>query len=93
MAGMVSLLQTTRMRGHQCPTRRPSGLRGSSIVDGIGNIAGAIMPSVALYFFDKFSLAGVFMMVAVMYALLIIAARFSPETKGRSLEEVNEERL
>jgi hypothetical protein len=29
----------------------------------------------------------------VMYALLIVAARFSPETKGRSLEEVNEEIL
>ncbi len=73
----------------------PTSIRaqGTSIVNGIGNIAGAIMPFVALYFFDKFSLAGVFMMVAVMYALLIIAARFSPETKGRSLEEVNEERL
>jgi len=28
-----------------------------------------------------------------MYALRIVAARFSPETKGRSLEEVNEETL
>ena len=73
----------------------PTSIRaqGTSIVNGIGNIAGAIMPFVALYFFDRFSLAGVFMMVAVMYALLIVAARFSPETKGRSLEEVNEERL
>ena len=71
----------------------PTSIRaqGTSIVNGIGNIAGAIMPFVALFFFDRFSLAGVFMMVAVMYALLIVAARFSPETKGRSLEDVNEE--
>ena len=34
--------------------------------------------------------AGVFGMVAVMYALLVIASRFAPETRGRSLEQVNE---
>jgi putative MFS transporter len=35
----------------------------------------------------------VFGMVAVMYAILVIASRFAPETRGRTLEEVNEARL
>ena len=77
------------------PEVYPTSIRaqGTSIVNGIGNVAGAVMPFAALFFFDRFSLAGVFMMVAVMYALLIVAARFGPETRGRTLEEVNEERL
>ena len=29
-------------------------------------------------------------MVAVMYALLVVASRFAPETRARSLEEINE---
>ena len=77
------------------PEVYPTSIRaqGTSIVNGIGNVAGAVMPFAALLFFDRFSLAGVFMMVAVMYALLIVAARFGPETRGRTLEEVKEERL
>ena len=77
------------------PEVYPTSIRaqGTSIVNGIGNVAGAVMPFAALFFFDRFSLAGVFMMVAVMYALLIVAARFGPETRGRTLEEVKEERL
>lgn len=77
------------------PEVYPTSIRaqGTSIVNGIGNVAGAVMPFAALFFFDRFSLTGVFMMVAVMYALLIVAARFGPETRGRTLEEVNEERL
>lgn len=73
----------------------PTSIRaqGTSIVNGIGNIAGAVMPFAALFFFDRFSLTGVFLMVAVMYALLVVASRFGPETKGRTLEEVNEARL
>ena len=77
------------------PEVYPTSIRaqGTSIVNGIGNVAGAVMPFAALFFFDRFSLTGVFMMVAVMYALLIVAARFGPETRGRTLEEVKEERL
>lgn len=73
----------------------PTSIRaqGTSIVNGIGNIAGAVMPFAALFLFDRYSLAGVFLMVAVMYALLVVASRFGPETKGRTLEEVNEARL
>ncbi len=63
---------------------------GASVVNGIGNVAGAVMPFAALFFFGIAGVAGVFLMIAVMYVLLIIAARFGPETFGRSLEEVTE---
>jgi MFS transporter, putative metabolite:H+ symporter len=73
----------------------PTAIRGSgsSITNGIGNIAGAVMPyaAVALYGASKFS--GVFGLAAGMYALLVIAARFVPEACRRTLEEVNENAL
>jgi putative MFS transporter len=30
-------------------------------------------------------------MVAVMYALLVVASRFAPETRARTLEQINED--
>ena len=51
------------------------------------------MPFAAVALFASFGFAGVFGMVAVMYALLVVASRFAPETRGRTLEEVNEKRL
>ncbi|MFC8517741.1 MFS transporter [Streptomyces sp. NPDC057257] len=74
------------------PELYPTAIRasGTSIVNGIGNIAGAVMPFAAIALFDRFDLAGVFGMVAVMYAALVLASRFAPETRGRTLEEVNE---
>ena len=44
----------------------------------------------ALFFFDRCGVAGVFAMIAVMYALLVVAARFGPETFGKPLEAVTE---
>jgi MFS transporter, putative metabolite:H+ symporter len=77
------------------PELFPTAIRasGTSIVNGIGNIAGAVMPFLAVALFHRWSLAGVFTMVAVMYALLVLATRFAPETCDRTLEEVNEEAL
>ncbi|MCF7553554.1 MFS transporter [Pseudonocardia sp. WMMC193] len=74
------------------PELFPTAVRasGTSIVNGIGNIAGAVMPFLAVALFGTWGLAGVFSMVAVMYALLVIASRFAPETRGRTLEQVNE---
>jgi putative MFS transporter len=74
------------------PELYPTAIRatGTSIVNGIGNIAGAVMPFAAVALFAAFGLAGVFGMVAVMYALLVLASRFAPETRGRTLEQVNE---
>jgi putative MFS transporter len=77
------------------PELYPTRIRtlGTSIVNGIGNVGGAIMPFAAVALFAAYGFAGVFGMVAVMYAILVIASRFAPETRGRTLEEVNEARL
>ncbi|HEY2097236.1 MAG TPA: MFS transporter [Pseudonocardia sp.] len=74
------------------PELYPTAIRGSgtSIVNGIGNIAGAVMPFLAVALFAHFGLAGVFGMVAVMYALLVLASRFAPETRTRTLEQISE---
>lgn len=73
------------------PELFPTSVRamGASVVNGIGNVAGAVMPFAALFFFDLAGVAGVFLMIALMYALLVIAARFGPETFGRSLEDIH----
>ncbi|WP_395124922.1 MFS transporter [Antrihabitans spumae] len=74
------------------PELFPTSVRamGASVVNGIGNVAGAVMPFAALFFFDRAGVAGVFLMIAVMYALLVVAARFGPETFGKTLEAVTE---
>jgi len=74
------------------PELYPTAIRasGTSIVNGIGNVAGAVMPFAAVALFHSHGFAGVFGMVAVMYALLVVASRFAPETRGRTLEEVSE---
>ncbi|GAF46873.1 MFS transporter [Rhodococcus wratislaviensis] len=74
------------------PELFPTSIRamGASVVNGIGNVAGAVMPFAALFFFDLAGVAGVFLMIAGMYALLVIAARFGPETFDQSLEAVTE---
>ncbi|KAA9165889.1 MFS transporter [Amycolatopsis acidicola] len=74
------------------PELYPTSIRGTgtSIVNGIGNIAGAVMPFAAVALFGAFGFAGVFGMVAVMYALLVLASRFAPETRQRTLEQINE---
>jgi putative MFS transporter len=73
----------------------PTAIRasGASIVNGIGNIAGAVMPFLAIALYGHFAFAGVFGLAAVMYAILVVASRFAPEARGRSLEDVNENAL
>ncbi|MGW5718777.1 MFS transporter [Amycolatopsis sp. NPDC003865] len=75
------------------PELYPTSIRatGTSIVNGIGNIAGAVMPFLAVALFGAFGLAGVFGMAAAMYALLVLASRFAPETRARTLEQINED--
>ncbi|MGK2880655.1 MAG: MFS transporter [Mycobacterium sp.] len=74
------------------PELFPTSVRamGTSVVNGIGNVAGAVMPFPALFFFDRWGVSGVFAMIALMYALLVVASRFGPETLGKSLEAVAE---
>ena len=62
---------------------------GTSLVNGIGNVSGAVMPLVAVPVFHAYGVSGVFLMLAIMYVLLGISARFAPETYRLSLEEIN----
>ena len=74
------------------PELYPTRVRalGTSVVNGIGNVAGAVMPFAAVFIFDRAGVSGVFLMIAAMYTLLAVACRFAPETLGVSLEDVNE---
>lgn len=74
------------------PELFPTSIRamGASVVNGIGNVAGAVMPFAALFFFNVAGVAGVFFMIAAMYGLLVVAANFGPETFGKSLEAASE---
>lgn len=74
------------------PELYPTRVRalGCSVVNGIGNVAGALMPFVAVWVFDRAGVAGVFIGIAIMYGLLALASRFAPETFGQPLEVVNE---
>ena len=74
------------------PELYPTRVRalGTSVVNGIGNVAGAVMPFAAVFIFDRTGISGVFLMIAVMYTLLAVVSRFAPETLGRPLEDVNE---
>jgi MFS family permease len=86
-----TMMQNT-MLSVWAPELYPTAVRamGASVVNGIGNVAGALMPFAALFFFELTGIAGVFIMIAAMYALLVAASAFGPETFGRSLEDVAE---
>jgi predicted MFS family arabinose efflux permease len=74
------------------PELYPTRIRalGCSTVNGVGNIAGALMPFAAVFIFDHSGVGGVFLMIAVMYTILAVSARFAPETLGQPLEAINE---
>ena len=75
------------------PEIYPTNVRalGTSIVNGIGNVSGAVMPLIAVPVFLTWGVGGVFLMLAIMYVLLAVSAKFAPETYGRALEEINPE--
>ncbi|NKQ52352.1 MFS transporter [Amycolatopsis sp. K13G38] len=77
------------------PELYPTRVRalGTSLVNGIGNVSGAVMPLVAVALFAAAGVAGIFVMLAVMYVVLGVSAAFAPETYRRSLEEVNSQDL
>jgi MFS family permease len=74
------------------PELYPTRVRalGCSTVNGVGNVAGAVMPFAAVFIFGHAGIAGVFLMIAVMYTILAASARFAPETLGQPLEVINE---
>lgn len=75
------------------PELYPTRVRalGTSVVNGIGNVSGAVMPLLAVALFAAAGVTGMFLMLAAMYVILAVAAAFAPETVGRSLEEINPE--
>jgi MFS family permease len=87
-----TMMQNT-MLSVWAPELYPTAIRamGTSVVNGIGNVAGAVMPFAALFFFDLTGISGVFTMIAVMYLLLVVSAACGPETFGRSLEAATEQ--
>jgi putative MFS transporter len=75
------------------PELYPTRVRalGTSVVNGIGNVSGAVMPLLAVALFAAGGTAAMFLVLAVMYVVLAAAAAFAPETTGRSLEDINPE--
>ena len=75
------------------PELYPTRVRalGASLVNGIGNVSGAVMPLAAVAVFAVGRIGGVFLLLAAMYVILAAAALFAPETYRNSLEEINHE--
>ncbi|WP_219209276.1 MFS transporter [Variovorax boronicumulans] len=68
-------LYPTRMRG-----------LGVSFLLALGTVGGALSQLAAGKMFDLHGVAGMFGMIAVMYAIFAVAVQFAPETFGRSIE-------
>lgn len=70
------------------PENYPTRVRafGTSFILALGTMAGAWMPLVAGRVFDVGGTAGMFTLMAAMYAVFAVAVQFAPETFGRSME-------
>ena len=70
------------------PENYPTRVRGfgTSFILALGTMAGAWMPLVAGRVFDAAGTAGMFTLMAGMYAIFAVAVQFAPETFGRSIE-------
>jgi putative MFS transporter len=70
------------------PENYPTRVRafGTSFILALGTMAGAWMPLVAGRVFDMGGTAGMFSLMAGMYAIFAVAVQFAPETFGRSME-------
>jgi putative MFS transporter len=69
-------LYPTRMRG-----------LGTSFLLALGTVGGALSQLLAGKMFDLHGVAGMFGMIAAMYAIFALAVQFAPETFGKSIEE------
>ena len=69
-------LYPTRMRG-----------LGTSFLLALGTVGGALSQLAAGRMFDLYGVAGMFGMIAVMYAIFAVAVQFAPETFGKSIED------
>ncbi|MFM0054097.1 MFS transporter [Paraburkholderia phytofirmans] len=60
---------------------------GTSFILATGTTAGALMPLISGRMFDTSGVAGVFGMIAVMYAIFTACIQLAPETYGHRLDE------
>lgn len=83
----VLLLNTTIWM--YSPELFPTRVRafGTSFILATGTAAGAAMPLIAGRVFDAQGLAGVFGMIAAMYAIFTLSIQLAPETYGRRLDD------
>lgn len=70
------------------PTRVRAFGTGASVT--VALVSASLIPFLAGVIFDAAGAIGMFILVAVMYAVMAIAVRFGPETQGLSLEDVGE---
>jgi fucose permease len=70
------------------PTRVRAFGTGASVT--VALVSASLIPFLAGIIFDAAGAVGMFILVAVMYAVMAIAVRFGPETQGLSLEDVSE---
>lgn len=70
------------------PTRVRAFGTGAAVT--VALVAASVTPLLAGVIFDAGGAVGMFIMVAVMYAIMAIAVHFGPETQGMSLEDVSE---
>jgi len=68
-------LYPTRMRG-----------LGTSFLLALGTVGGALSQLLAGKAFDLYGVAGIFGMIAGMYAIFAVAIQFAPETFGRPID-------
>ncbi len=70
------------------PENYPTRVRGfgTSFILALGTMAGAWMPLLAGRVFETGGTAGMFSLMAGMYAIFAVAVQFAPETFGRSIE-------
>ncbi|MEU6658699.1 MFS transporter [Streptomyces sp. NPDC046821] len=75
------------------PSLYPTRVRafGTSLVVNVGSLAMALMPLLGGKLLDFSGTVSVFILVAVMYAVVVFLAPFVPETFGRGLEELHGE--
>lgn len=70
------------------PTRVRAFGTGAAVT--VALVAASLAPLLAGAIFDAGGPVGMFIMVAVMYAIMAVTVRFGPETQGMSLEDVSE---
>lgn len=75
------------------PELYPTHIRGfgAGTVRAIGMMGAVVMTPIAGMIFDVAGLVAIFITLAILYLVALLASRFGPETRGKSLEELNEQ--